>query len=246
MTPSAPFRSLPLPSAPERKGHSDPTTAPAPSPSHREGAGSGRGWMTKGRSSRQEKETPSAPDQGVLPEEGFWPAVPIAEVADEWTILRCASAATIGLAQELRDEGLLAWSPIIRVQRRLPRRRKTELVVKPLIPSFVFVAKHHGDEAIDLAERGRVHQCKRFLFNEDEAIVPGHQLSALHLAQIRGTIRKRPLSRGDRVELLASLFYLAKAAVTKGPMRSDTYEVELEGQRQRLIFPGFLLRKVMI
>lgn len=182
----------------------------------------------------------------VLPDEGFWPAVPIADVAEYWTILRCSSSATIDLAEELRDEGLLAWSPIIRVQRRLPRRRKTELVVKPLIPSFVFVAKQHGDEAIDLATRGRVHQCKRFLFNEDEVVIPGHQLSALHLAQIRGTIRKRPLSPGDRVELLATVLYLAKALVTKGPMREDTYEVEIEGQRLRLIFPGFLLRKVMI
>jgi hypothetical protein len=135
---------------------------------------------------------------------------------------------------------------MVRIQRRLPRRRKTELVVRPLIPSFVFVAKDHGDEAIDLASRGRVHQCKRFLFNEGEVTVPGHQLSALHLAQIRGTLRKRPLVPGDRVEVLATVLYLAKGRVVKGPLRSDTYEVELEGQRRRLIFPGFLLRKVMI
>jgi hypothetical protein len=66
-------------------------------------------------------------DQGALPEEGFWPRVPIADVAEEWTILRCASSATIDLAEELRDEQLLAWAPMIRVQTRLPRRRKTEL-----------------------------------------------------------------------------------------------------------------------
>jgi len=205
-----------------------------------------KGWETKGERGGSPNGPPSAPFHSVLPDEGFWPSVPIAEVANEWTILRCASAATIDLAQELRDEGLLAWSPIVRIQRRLPRRRKTELITRSLIPSFVFVAKQHGDEAIDLANRGRVHQCKRFLFNDDEATVPGHQLSALHLAQIRGTLRNRPLAVGDRVELLATLLYLAKATVTKGPMRSDTYEVELDGYRQPYVFPGFLLRKVMI
>jgi hypothetical protein len=135
---------------------------------------------------------------------------------------------------------------MIRVQRRLPRRRKTEMIVRPLLPSFVFVAKQHGDEAIDLASRGRVHQCKRFLFNEGEVTVPGVQLGPLHEAQIRGTLRKAPLVPGDRVEILASLLYLVKGTVVSSPRRNDSYEVELEGQRQRFIFPGFLLRKTLI
>lgn len=184
--------------------------------------------------------------QGALPEEGFWPRVPIAEVADEWTVLRCASAATVELAEELRDEGLLAWAPMIRVQKRLPRRRKTELIVRPLLPSFVFVAKQHGDEAIDLATRGRVHQCKRFLFNVGEVIVPGIQLGPLHLAQIRGSLRDTPLIIGDQVEILATMLYLVKGRVISGPRRNDSYEIELEGQRQRFIFPGFLLRKTSL
>ena len=194
----------------------------------------------------REKETPSVTSEGALPDEGFWPRVPIAEIAEEWTILRCASSATIDLAEELRDHDVLAWAPIIRVQRRLPRRRKTELITRALLPSFVFVARDHGDEAVDLAQRGRVPMCKRFLFNEGEVTIPGIQLSPLHLAQIRGTLRKCPLAAGDQVEILASLLYLQKAKVLNGPRRDDSYEVELQGQRQRFIFPGFLLRKTSI
>jgi transcription antitermination factor NusG len=151
------------------------------------------------------------------------------------------------LPEELRNEyGILAWSPVIRVQRRLPRRRKTELVVKPLLPSFVFVATHHADEAMELVVNGRVHQMKWFLVNGGPVAIPSVQLGPLHQAQIRGTIRKRPLSLGDQVEILATVMYLAKAQVTKGPLRDDTYEVQIDGQRLKVIFPGFLLRKLMV
>lgn len=202
--------------------------------------------MTKGDGNGREKEALPLHSPSILPDEDLWPAIPIADVAEEWTILRCASAVTIGLAEELRDERLTAWAPIIRVQKRLPRRRKTELVVRPLLPSFVFVDQRHGDEAIDLAARGRVHQCKRFLFNDGEVVIPGVQLSPLYEAQMKGTARKRALVPGDRVEILATVLYLVKGMVLRGPMREDSYEVELEGQKQRLIFPGFLLRKTLI
>jgi hypothetical protein len=167
-------------------------------------------------------------------------------VAETWTILRCASSDTIELAEELRDEGLLAWSPIVRVQKRLPRRRKTELVVKPLLPSFVFVSRPHADYAIELAAKGQVRQCKWFLFNDSEVAIPGLQLTPLHVAQIRGTIRKRPLAKGDQVEILATVLYLVKGTVVAGPLRNDSYEVELLGLRRSVIFPGFLLRKTSI
>lgn len=205
------------------------------------------GSMTKGAASAERKKGHPPHFNDDLPEEGFWPRVPIAEVTPEWTVFRCASAATIELPQELRDDhNVLAWSPIIRVQRRLPRRRKTELVVRPLLPSFVFVATHHADEAMELVSTGRVHQMKWFLVNGGPVAIPGLQLGPLHLAQIRGTIRKRPLTPGDRVEILATVLYLAKAQVTKGPLRDDTYEVQIDDQRLKVIFPGFLLRKLVV
>lgn len=201
--------------------------------------------MTKGGRKEREKGPLRLQSEGDLPDEGFWPPVPIHEVAEEWTILRCASDATIELAGELRDQHLIAWVPIVRVQRRLPRKRKTELVTKALLPSFVFVSKPHADHAIDLASRGAVHQCKRFLVNVGEVCIPGKQLTPLYEAQIRGTLRKRPLGIGDQVEILATMLYLVKAVVVSGKLRNDSYEVEVEGQTQRVIFPGFLLRKTM-
>lgn len=244
--PSVPIRSHPFPSVPFSEGLQASRPFPLPSsPPLGGGRRERMGVETKKQNGNEEIEGVRSLSEHDLPEEVFWPAVPIAEVADEWTILRCASRVTIDLALELRGEHLLAWSPVIRVQKRLPRRRKTTLVVRSLIPSFVFVAKDHGDWAIDLAMRGRVHQCKRFLFNDGEVTVPGNQLAPLHLAQIRGTLRKRPLEPGDKVEILATVLYLAKGKVLRGPFKSDSYEVELEGQRQRLIFPGFLLRKTV-
>jgi hypothetical protein len=242
-----PFRTPPFPSVPLRsnlRGSSAPPIRCTPSllkrGVHR------KGGMTKSEENDRKNDPLPLHSQNHLPDEGFWPRIPIAEVADHWVVLRCASLATIELAEELREEHILAWSPIVRIQRRLPRRRKTELVTKPLLPSFIFVAKQHADHAIELATKGAVHQCKRFLFNVDEVVVPGIQLAPLHQAQIRGTLRKRPLVKGDRVEILATLFYLHKASVVKGPLRNDSYEVQLDGQNQLIILPGFLLRKTSL
>lgn len=244
-TPSVPLRCAPLHDPLQRKGQPSTPSVPVPSPSHREGTGNGRGWVTKGGRNGYQKGTLPLHSQGALPEEGLWPSVPPSDLADEWMILRCASSATSELAEELREEGLLAWAPMIRVQKRLPRRRKTEMVTKPLLPSFVFVAQDHGEEALDLAARGRVHQCKRFLFNEEGASVPAHQLGPLYQAQVRGTMRKAPLVPGDRVELLTSLYYLAKATVVSNPRGGDSYQIELDGQNLKIFCPGFLLRKIL-
>jgi hypothetical protein len=177
-----------------------------------------------------------------LPELEAWPVEPVASIAEVWTVLRCASAQTLRLAIELRDKGLLAWSPMVQQRRRLPRTRKKETRVLPLLPSFVFVDMESGDKAIDLAERGQVSQCKLFLVNGYRPMIRAQALEPLQIAQQTGMVgATRVLPIGTKVEVLSGLLHYQVGEVI-GSRTNGSYMIEIEPAKSRVLVPGFLLR----
>lgn len=70
----------------------------------------------------------------------------------EWVILRTGAKATFGLAGDLRDEGLRAWTPEWTRRIRVPRARAIRVVTEPLIPGFVFAGAEALWALIDLCD----------------------------------------------------------------------------------------------
>lgn len=175
----------------------------------------------------------------ALPAFKEWPPRPITTYALWWTVLRCPSQATLDMAQELRARGYLVWSPSTRYQKRFPRSRKTQWVVAPLMPSFLFVSAEDADDAI--MAMGRL---SLFLVNDKRPHIPAHQLLPLQDAQVRGMgADMGALDPGVRVEVLSGLFGHQMATVVR-PKGKRAFEVQMDGHHKSVVLQGFLLRPI--
>lgn len=174
-----------------------------------------------------------------LPAFREWPLGPITDQAPAWTVLRCPGQRTLAMAQELRDMGLTAWAPSTRYQKRLPRSRKTQWVVVPLLPSFIFIAAPEADEAISQMDRVSI-----FLVNDKRPLIPGVQLLPLQEAQTKGMGADMvDLAPGTRVEVLSGLFGHQRATIIRSKGRGR-FQVQMDGHLNGVVLPGFLLRSV--
>lgn len=68
-----------------------------------------------------------------------------------WFILRCASADTLKLAEQLRRRGLDVWTPIQRKRGKRPRTRTAFDKELAILPSYAFANMHHLPEIARLA-----------------------------------------------------------------------------------------------
>lgn len=177
-----------------------------------------------------------------LPEPEVWPIGPLADEASWWTVLRCHSGATLDLAQELREERCIAWSPISYEARRLPRIRKRVQRVRALVPSFVFVGAQDADRAIALSFHGRVNPCRLFVVNGHRAHIPVEELMALEREQAKSVVQVRSFRIGQGVEVIEGLLKYERGTIVKALPRHQ-YAVEF-GNRLEIVLPGFLLRSV--
>jgi transcription antitermination factor NusG len=71
---------------------------------------------------------------------------------ERWCILRTHGGRTLPLARSLADAGILAWTPVEHVRRRIPRSREKEREFRPVpyLPTYVFAP------AADLGELRRL------------------------------------------------------------------------------------------
>lgn len=71
-----------------------------------------------------------------------------------YAIARCAATGTLAATSELYTQhGIAAWTPRVKKVIRLPRGKPKRPIVKPLLPSFVFIHIDDFDKAMDLAAR---------------------------------------------------------------------------------------------
>jgi len=170
------------------------------------------------------------PPESLLP----WPA-------PTWAALRCHALQTLDLADRLTATGLGAWAPRLAIRRRVPRRRKTELRTAALLPSFVFVPYPQADQAIDLGRLGTVPRNWPFLFNGQRPALPAAQLVALKMAE--GSKPGVTYPTGSKVRVLYGPLHGACGTIV-GRKSKDHWLVEIQGLRQRVLLPGFLLQSI--
>jgi transcriptional antiterminator NusG len=162
---------------------------------------------------------------------------------DLWAPLRCHSSQTLDLADRLASEGLDGWAPRIRVHRRLPRRRKAELRILPLLPSFVFVPNDRLEPALELAERGRVPRHWPFTFNGERRLVPLEQLQILEtIAPLRAhNSAHQSFHPGDQIRVIYGPLCGHRGSIVSSKGR-DRWLVDLAGLGMRAWVPSFLLQ----
>ena len=162
---------------------------------------------------------------------------------DLWAPLRCHSSQTLDLADRLAGEGLNGWAPRIRVHRRLPRRRKAEVQILALLPSFVFVPEDRLEPALDLGQKGRVPRHWPFTFNGERRLVPVEQLQILEtIAPLRAN-NSAPISfhPGDQIRVIYGPLCGHRGSIVSRKGR-DRWLVELVGLGIRVWVPSFLLQ----
>jgi transcription antitermination factor NusG len=95
-----------------------------------------------------------------------------------WCILRCSGAKTLELAASLNDAGFEAWAPVETVVRKTPDRKKlfafkSETIVQPIMPGYVFARLVHLAELLELA-RSPSLQYRIWDSNERRMVTKGH------------------------------------------------------------------------
>jgi transcription antitermination factor NusG len=163
-------------------------------------------------------------------------ALPLPVQFESWAALRCLSAKTLQLADNLMDRGVVGWSPRASARFRIPRTRKTELRTVPLLPSFVFVPYPHADAALDLGQRGSVPRAWPFLFNGDRPAVPVDQLVAM---QGLGPHKMAELFKpGEPVRFVVGPLHGRTGTIVTRKGR-DRWLVDVGGRR--VLVPSFLI-----
>jgi hypothetical protein len=161
-----------------------------------------------------------------------------------WAALRCHPSQTIDLVDRLTQYGLTGWTPRIRVRRRLPRKKKAEVRIAPLLPSYAFVQFEAADQAVDLGLAGKAPNAWPFLFNGTRPVLPVVQLTQLELA---ATMRPDALDRfgSYRPGQLVAVIYgplHGRAGTIVSRKGRDRWVVEVEGTRVSV--PSFLLQSL--
>lgn len=167
--------------------------------------------------------------------------MPLEAQAETWAALRCQSVQTLALASSLQAEGVGGWSPSVTVRRRFPRKRKAELRIVPLLPSFVFVPFPLADNALELGDLGRVPRAWPFLFNGNRPAVPVDQLLAMQCAKPRSNGEQ--FQPGETVRFTSGPFQGLTALVLSRKGR-DRWLVDIGGAR--VLVPGFLIASVKV
>lgn len=186
---------------------------------------------------------------------------PPARVYDLWVVVRMPSVKTLDLAMDLKQDGILSWTPKAWISKRYPRRKKRRLVMIPILPGVVFV---HSAQYKDFL---RLRMTKYWftsvpMFNGKEMMVPESELRILaeHDKPQKPTPKQEeteaiPESReeivtfetyepGDWVEVNHPLFPEALRARVLKSLPNDEYQIlppkKFAGTWQ---FPSFFLRR---
>lgn len=119
-------------------------------------------------------------------------------------ILRCSGAQTMRLVRWLNAAGYDAWSPVEAITMRVPRANIKRRVVKPLMPSYVFVSARDLHDMIELAnaEHGDNPRFRVFQMAGRIPIIADKSLEGLRYIEKKRTIQTRPaLQKGEQVRL---------------------------------------------
>ena len=129
------------------------------------------------------------------------------------------------------------------VRYRLPRRRRTEVRIVPLLPSFVFVPFPQVDCALDLGLSGKVPRAWPFLFDGRRPQLKEDQLQGLKQIEARKADPRAPLvsfSPGQAVRVVYGPLQGHNGTVVCRKGR-DRWVIQIDGGRQVSV-PGFLVQ----
>lgn len=160
-----------------------------------------------------------------------------------YAVLRCPPATTLDLAKSLyQNHGLPVWAPRMLITMRLPRGRPKRTLIKPLMPSFLFVQEGHADET----ERRAYPKVRPFVMNAERVTVGLNELKEIECPErpqepVLDTGAPLPgFHRGDKVTVSAGPFRGMHGVVTA--ILDDYLEVRLEKIPGRLKIPPFMLK----
>jgi transcription antitermination factor NusG len=164
-------------------------------------------------------------------------------MSNEFYACYCVPKRSIGLALWARENGYAVDCPSFSFRRRLPRRKKVEILRKPLIGGFVFVGVDDYDlllrkgwqAGVDLSRLKPAQVTgQRIVLTESEVdwlIVQGDRMSG----------KRSELKVGDRVRIFFGPFQDMEGNITEKTERA--FVVDLGGLLSRSEIAPFLLKK---
>ena len=134
----------------------------------------------------------------------------------DWMVLRCHPANTLRLADELVKAAMAAWVPKQVAEVRGRHARASRRVVRPLLPSFVFVPKQQAGEVYrrqKAALQGQI-RFRPFRVNGKDVTVSDAQLSPLRMIELqlrdpkarKAGVTTMPFKVGETVRILEGPF----------------------------------------
>lgn len=143
----------------------------------------------------------------------------------QWAVLRCQSALTIKLEEDLLNFGLLAWTPKFTVLARLPHKRRPRPVDRLALPSFVFLQDHQCHDAHLMMARRDSPKFKPFFSQGLLVRIPDPLLEGLRAVEAMPLAPEGP-----------NLWPGCHVRITDGPLAGMVAEVEeIRGRNYTII-----------
>lgn len=152
----------------------------------------------------------------------------------DWLIIRTSPKSTVTLAKSLREAGYDCWTPVKKIERRLPRSKGKKEIEVPILPTFVFAREKHEDELLALSKRTQTRHAGFSVFHYFGSIPKIHEgeLRTLRMEERRanGKVAGRVITQGERVR------------VPDGPFAGMSGIVETaQGKFALVCFPGLAI-----
>ena len=163
-------------------------------------------------------------------------------MAERWFVCYCEPKRSIDLAEALRARGFEAECPSFEFRRRVPRKRRTELLRRPLIGGILFLGVDSWPVGDGFLAGVNLSRLRRMMTPSGPAVVENHELEGLRQSAAERTDSRSELRKGDFVEICFGPFKGRRAAVEWVGPQSVT--VSIEDFSGRADIPAFLLRKV--
>lgn len=160
---------------------------------------------------------------------------------DQWLALRCGSAKTVKLVEDLSALEVPAWTPMMKRIKRFPRVSKKEIILLPCLPSFVFVPETSSFLCQSIKEQGK---CPSFSVMRTMGLIARFRSCELdHMRKVSDVKDEKKFlvpGVGVRVRIKAGAFQGLCGLVVSSLKREALVSLEGESDMSLIKFPPFL------
>jgi|GEM_PF-5262050 len=163
-------------------------------------------------------------------------------MAERWYVCYCEPGKALALVAALRGRGTEAECPSFEFRRRVPRRKKTEVLERPLIGGIFFLGVDCWPLGSGILAGVDLGSLRRMMAPYGPAVIEDEELNGLRVASGEMSRDRRSIYKDDVVEFCSGPFKGKRAKVVEAG--KDIIRADIDGLPGKVEISPFLLRKI--